>query len=356
MTDTNDELRKRILEDEPFELSKDNDLKAALVKRFENKRKKIMLYAIIALIMSLAIFFGGAYLLRQTTDMKLMLLAVVVMLIGFENTILIKLWYWVVDTYIRMVKEIKRLQLLTLEQSCSPDEMPLSIEMDISDKATHWDRVSVKTFGRLTSLVLVTVSVAGAIVFLCPFFTDEYTHKCEEHIIVAEDGSCTSTSRQIFTWHGKTPLTSFDMHGIPHGSLLSELTWHDGEGNVLPVEVHKKKDTFDYTVHYPRPYFNGEQVELRATNTVLGASVNKKDDLWVFNIHRTIGGPGMRRDLKQLVTLPPGAEIVSADPEPKSQWQEYKEKRWVLYFEFFKKDGASDKLRITYRLPEGEAK
>jgi len=44
-----------------------------------------------------------------------MIFAAVITLIGYNSTILMKLWYWVVSTKLNILKEIKQLQLQIAE-------------------------------------------------------------------------------------------------------------------------------------------------------------------------------------------------------------------------------------------------
>jgi hypothetical protein len=61
---------------------------------------------------------GAGYIgLRSATDTRGMLLWVIFFMIGFNSTILMKLWYWVVHTRINLQKDLKQIQLQIAEQS-----------------------------------------------------------------------------------------------------------------------------------------------------------------------------------------------------------------------------------------------
>ena len=119
------ELLKRVLEDESFEPSEGDEVKAALVRHFETARKKAVLRMALWIAGGMLIFFYGAYLLGRAVDTRSMLAALVVMIIGFETTVLIKLWYWTVDSKITLLKEIKRAQLSSLAGHPGDNKEPL---------------------------------------------------------------------------------------------------------------------------------------------------------------------------------------------------------------------------------------
>jgi hypothetical protein len=48
---------------------------------------------------------------RSAVDTRGMLNWVLLFMIGFNSTILMKLWYWVCDTKLNVLKEIKQLEL-----------------------------------------------------------------------------------------------------------------------------------------------------------------------------------------------------------------------------------------------------
>ena len=58
---------------------------------------------------------GGYISLRSANDTKAMLCWLIFFMIGFNSTILMKLWYWVIDTKLNVLKEIKQLQLQVTE-------------------------------------------------------------------------------------------------------------------------------------------------------------------------------------------------------------------------------------------------
>jgi hypothetical protein len=60
---------------------------------------------------------GGYIGLRFASDTKGMLCWVLFFMIGFNSTILIKLWYWVVSSKYKIIEELKQLQLQIADQA-----------------------------------------------------------------------------------------------------------------------------------------------------------------------------------------------------------------------------------------------
>jgi hypothetical protein len=290
-----------------------------------------------------------------------MLLAVVVMLIGYEGTILIKLWYWTAEFNVRVLKELGRLQLLTAEPA-------LAAEVDAMSSAPSpaapvggwWDRISRQRLGSVASILLVIAAVAGMLYFVLPVFhgTVEPARIYEEHIELADDGSCLGRSRSRYTYDGFTPLETVDIQST---NPLIDPVWRDAEGNVLEHDVRQEPDGYHYTVHFPQPIYRGESVDLR-TECRFENAAGQEDGRWVYDIRRTWFGvrrlrPALtisdawqgRSQVNKTIMLPPGAEFLSAEPAAKMRWKD--KDRWVMYFEDEIPSGTTEEQRVCYRIP-----
>lgn len=81
------------------------------------------------------------------------------MLIGYETTVLIKLWYWVADTNIRTLREVKRLQLLVLGSPGSVQGSQATAFGE-GDGGSLWDHVSRRKLEWVSFGVLIAAGVA----------------------------------------------------------------------------------------------------------------------------------------------------------------------------------------------------
>ena len=98
-----------------FDAGKAESLNKEIVKMFDKDLKKVKIVFWIFLIVSAAMLVGGLIALNHETSTKGMIFAAVIALIGYESTVLMKLWYWVVNTKLNLLKEIKQLQLQIAE-------------------------------------------------------------------------------------------------------------------------------------------------------------------------------------------------------------------------------------------------
>ena len=86
-----------------------------LFERFVNNIQRARLAFWIFFVVSLIIMFIGLALLFKLSNPSELAVALFVALVGFNSTILIKLWYWTMNTKFDVLKAIKELQLQIAE-------------------------------------------------------------------------------------------------------------------------------------------------------------------------------------------------------------------------------------------------
>jgi len=86
-----------------------------LFERFVTNTRRARLVFWIFFILGLIIMFAGLTLLFKLGNPNERLVALFMALVGFNSTILIKLWYWTMNTKFDVLKEIKQLQLQIAE-------------------------------------------------------------------------------------------------------------------------------------------------------------------------------------------------------------------------------------------------
>ena len=99
-----------------FDADKSKKLRKELIQMWCDKnlrRAKLVFW--IFFLLCLGMMVGGYIGLRYAGNTKEMLSWVIFFMIGFNSTILMKLWYWVVSTKLNILKEIKQLQLQIAE-------------------------------------------------------------------------------------------------------------------------------------------------------------------------------------------------------------------------------------------------
>ena len=102
-----------------FDAGKAETLRKEMVQMFEGKLKKVKLLTWAFLLIDGIIIAGGIsgllVNLLITKNTNAMIISAVVVLIAHEGTVLIKLWYWVLNTKYGVLKELKQLQLQIAE-------------------------------------------------------------------------------------------------------------------------------------------------------------------------------------------------------------------------------------------------
>lgn len=106
------ELKEVLEKNGNFDVAKSETLRKETVQMLYNKnlrRTKLIFW--IYFLASIGMMIGGYIGLRSAADTRGMLSWVIFFMIGFNSTILMKLWYWVADTKLNILKEMKQLQL-----------------------------------------------------------------------------------------------------------------------------------------------------------------------------------------------------------------------------------------------------
>ncbi len=118
MINFENELKNALEKNGDFDVAKSEKLRKETVQMWYDKslrRTKKIFW--IYFLLSIGMMVGGYIGLRFATDTKGMLGWVIFFMIGFNSTILMKLWYWVVDNKLSVLKEIKQLQLQIADQA-----------------------------------------------------------------------------------------------------------------------------------------------------------------------------------------------------------------------------------------------
>lgn len=95
--------------------SRRKEIKKMILQKYATDFYKVKVIFWIFFILCLGMMAGGYIGLRSAEDTRGMLLWLIFFMIGFNSTILMKLWYWVVSTKLGILKELKQLQLQIAE-------------------------------------------------------------------------------------------------------------------------------------------------------------------------------------------------------------------------------------------------
>jgi hypothetical protein len=116
MDDFEKELKKVLEKNGVFDATKSETLRKEIIQMWCDKNLlRAKLVAWIFLLLSMGMMFFGYIGLRSAGNTRGMILWAIFFMIGFNSTILMKLWYWVVDAKLNIQKEVKQLQLQIAE-------------------------------------------------------------------------------------------------------------------------------------------------------------------------------------------------------------------------------------------------
>jgi hypothetical protein len=119
MNDLEKELTELLRNESGFEGSTNEstrkEMAQMILQKFELDMFQVKIVFWIFLIVSAAMMVGGMIFLTREESTRGMLFSVVVAMIGYNSTVLMKLWYWVVSTKLGILKELKQLQLQVSE-------------------------------------------------------------------------------------------------------------------------------------------------------------------------------------------------------------------------------------------------
>jgi len=364
MSNPDEDVLKRFLSDEPLDGAAGEEFRQALLRRFERARKKLVIHATAWIAVGIVLVFAGVYGLLSSVSTRSMLLATAILLIGYESTVLIKLWYWTVDSKLAMLKEIKRLQILAAGGALPEDGSEKGGAAD-EGVASTLDRVSMRRLGWIVGAGLAVVGGICGVVFLAPLHHAhpgrEILYRSEYDARASADGSLLVTGRMTHTYVGIRPLQTILM--LSPGEL-HDVVWRDAQGSVLDHEVEEQPDGYLYRVRLAHTVYREEDVDLRVTWAARGALRNE-DGVWTFlapapwrdgiwprhDLTWYPGGYGDGRSVQSFLTLPERTAPESISHQPFMQWTE--DGRTVLYYREPQKIAEEQEIRVTYRLPEG---
>ncbi len=131
---------------------------------------------------------------------------------------------------------------------------------------------------------------------------------------------------------------------VPSGTTVR---WVDHHGRELPASVSTEDGRHRYTVSFIDPVLPGERLTYKRISETPGLAA-KEGDIWAYRADR--GSKSHPYRYNETVTLPVGAEFVSAEPEP-SRWFISLGGRTVVEYRTDHEADERFTYKIQYRLP-----
>jgi hypothetical protein len=281
-------------------------------------------------------------------DVRSWILWGVIFILAFETTVLIKLWYWVVNTKLGVLREVKLLRMDLAAQKGSLEALEAIARVESPTRVPGVSKLErAAWFGALIAVGLLFGAGIGRQVDRHYRATGQLTS--ERTITLGTDGKArveatyelaNTTSRVLheFTIYSGGIITNTAW--IP----AAESPWSDGQQRKLAVrrEPDPRGPNRRDVIQLLDPVPPGQSFKL---NTTFASAALRENGAWVFTQDQSWG---YRRNFyRDTVVLPPGAEFISAAPAPVSQ--EQRDGATVLRFEGERSSGAKWILRVKYR-------
>lgn len=113
----NEERLLADLQGEPRDEEDNGTLRARAKREHELKQKKILVASFLYCLLGLAIMLDGGIMLKHADSVRQMLFGTVIIIIGFEITVLVKLGYGNAWSMIRTLLAVKEVQLDLCERT-----------------------------------------------------------------------------------------------------------------------------------------------------------------------------------------------------------------------------------------------
>jgi hypothetical protein len=120
MNNLENELKEVLSSKKELNTAKAETLRKEVVQMFDKKLKRVKLTTQISVLALVAIIIYGFYCLGHSQSTKGMFTNAIVIVILAQSTVLMKLWYWVLNAKYAVLREIKQLQLQIAEMTGKP--------------------------------------------------------------------------------------------------------------------------------------------------------------------------------------------------------------------------------------------
>lgn len=343
MSEPDDNLADALGQNGAFDPDRAKQLREKAVGTFQAKMRRAERYLWVYMCLCVWLFVFTLFHFFYSSSVKALLFYGLLMLLSFETTILMKLWYWIVNNKISVLKEIKLLRLAGVpghDAEAGPRaerlEGPLT-GLSRRERTLWW--IALIGGGALIG------AVKGAEVKGVEYPLDlgrGGSLTSEGCVTLAADGSGSEVTEMSFVQQGPLARRGFNFYA-PAGAVLR---FTDSHGRELPFTTFRQDGHVRYDVSLPLPVMAGRRFSYTRTQQDPKAAT-EEGGVWSYSSDLSYGYD--TNEFSQTVVLPEGAEIVSVSPWPVASFT--LNNRPTVRFEATR--GRSDPLRYTvrYRLP-----
>jgi hypothetical protein len=335
-----------------FDPERASRLRAQALETFQGQSRKITRYLYVWLLICLAFACLAMVLFAASTDVKSCILYGVLFLVMIESTILIKLWYWVVNTKLAVLRQVKllRMDLALQKGSMEALEELAALESPVQPAGiSKWERWGWRVVTIVFALVMgaAIASSQGNLRFVASALS---VNDFRNTLDLAADGS----ARQQIEWEMQNrslaPLSEFPLSNggsVAQTTLIpaAESPYADGLDRKLALRREPAGPNHRDVIQFVEPVAPFARFTLKSS-WPWQARATREGDVWTLT--DTLGPSSVRVRYVQTVLLPPGAEVVSVNP-PATEQRDQGE-RVLLRMESKPGAGQQWKWTVQYRL------
>lgn len=348
MSEPENELKRSLAENGSFDPAKAEEVKRKAVAALNARMRRAERLFWVVFLLCVYVLCCAVVSFRYVSGTKELIWLAMLALVMYESTVLMKLWYWTVNTKISVLKEIKQLRL---ELSAATNQEPSMWGRGLEEPArslSRWERIA-------WWIVLIVVLFASGLVetyfwrigrpkLIRP--TVAQTLTSEGCLTLEADGSG-SEVKEISTVHGGINARESVVAFAPAGAVLR---FTDARGQELPFTTSPHEGRVRYDVKTTRPVLPGQRfsftlVQKRPDYATQEGGVWTCSDKCEYDYATS--------ELAETVILPVGAEIVSVNPWPVAKFT--LTGRPTVRFEARRGYRERFNYTIQYRLPSEPA-
>lgn len=307
MSEAKDQWTKALAENGSYDPKKARRASETAVSHYQRGLKKTERILWIYLIGCVAVAVFSFDCFMFATSEKAMIGCGIVFLVAIETTILLKLWYWIVNTKLTLQKEMREWQVR--ESMPEPAEYAPTWMAEMSfgrPGLSPWER-------RAWFVGLVFVAIATSSYASYSLGTAPNSLTLTESVRLSPDGTTSSTMNVSYQPKAGLRVESFPLYT---GCLKGRIRWLDERGRPLPFDISMEGGDRRYTVHLIEPIGMGEWLRYTQIREI-PSFATREGDLWTYKNDLTYGCSTNRFFVT--VELPRGAKVVSVEPQPMEQ-------------------------------------
>lgn len=342
MSGHDDSLRKALEENARLRSEQEEGLRNVAASEFSgHMRAAERIYWAYALV-CVALGVSAINSFAHSYDVKTLLLNAVVMIVLYETTVLMKLWFATARLKLDVLKEMKlvRLDIARLAEATGVENLAKpTVKFEPTRGASPWER---KLWIVACAVVAMAVSTWSSHAWRLG--GGELSSRSE--VALSADGSAEKRTQMVRQYSSYYRPSSFTLY-TPRDYDVRLL---DASGMELPVKTTPTdKQNRHEVILTDGAFVDGQMRYTQVYKIPRGAQ--QKDGVWTYQDGLRHAGKPRRYSIS--VTLPEGAEYLSSSPE--AEVKEDDEGRTRVRFEGMTENDVQHTFKACYKLGERES-